>query len=189
MPAMARTVIILLILAGFSSAQDAPDYQSVSGQFARDWLNNSGIVNQMPSTAAAGSSNASDLWSWGGAPRGSRIVDGELVTDPNYLRSIYNLSSNWLDETYTDSATGLPMEVYSDPVSGRMYYVFLSPATGKAFFTYYTYTDSRTGRLVYVYVDPSTGKEVTSDTKPLDVILLLAGSQTVAGQNEPWIGL
>lgn len=208
----------LLILTAPSFAQSPPDYQSVSGQFAREWLNNSGIGHQMPlssgtaaigsiagegsginssaagSNASSDSSNASDLWSWGSAPRGSSIVDGELVTDPNYLRSLYNLSSNWLAESYTDSATGLPVEVYSDPVTGKTYYVLLSPTSGKAIFTYHTYTDSGTGRLVYVYVDPSTGKEVTSSTAPTEIILTLAASQTEGGQtsssqNEPWIRL
>ena len=108
--------------------------------------------------------NGSDLWNWGNAPLGSKIVDGNLVTDPYYLRPLLNLSSNWLGETYTDSDTGLPMETYSDPLTGKKIYRFLNPTTSKPFFTYSTYPDAKTGNLVYAYVDPMTGKEVYAST-------------------------
>jgi len=208
-------IFILSFFAGISAASSQPEYQSVSGEYAREWLNKSGaggagysdsgetdssgstgnkadsIINEI---AASNASNGSrDLWKWGSAPRGSEIVDGELVTDPNYLHSLLNLSSNWLSESYTDSTTGIPVNTYLDPYTGRTYYVLLNPTTGDAFFTYYTYTDSKTGRLVYVYTDPSTGEEVTASAKPTELIYSLAeglsGQTTYSSQSDPWIRL
>lgn len=116
----------------------------------------------------------SELWSWGAAPRGGRIVDGKLVRDPNSQKALLNLSDNWLAESYTDSETGLPIDVYTDPLTGRTYYSYLNPATGNPFFSYYTYENIQAGRLVYVYKDPDTDEEVQSWSKPDDVIAALA---------------
>jgi RecA/RadA recombinase len=120
------------------------------------------------------------------------VIDGNLVTDPYYLRPLLNLSSNWLGETYTDPDTGFPMETYSDPLTGKKIYRFLSPTTSKPFFTYSTYPDAKTGNLVYAYVDPMTGKEVYASSAPIDIINALAGKmadQTAYNQNEPWTRL
>jgi len=182
-PSTAGT-LILLILAGLfislSSGQSPPIFQSVSGEFAQKWIEDykeeNGIVDSPKASLNQSQDNDSDLWSWGSAPRGSKIVDGQLERDPNYLRPLLNLTSNWLDEIYTDSDTGLPMEVYSDPVTGRKYYHILNPNTGIAFFTYFTYEDETTGQTVYVYVDPDTGREVESASAPIDIIRSLAGS-------------
>ena len=182
-PSTAGT-LILLILAGLfislSSGQSPPIFQSVSGEFAQKWIEDykeeNGIVDSPKASLNQSQDNDSDLWSWGSAPRGSKIVDGQLERDPNYLRPLLNLTSNWLDELYTDSYTGLPMEVYSDPVTGRKYYHILNPNTGIAFFTYCSYEDKDTGQTVYVYVDPDTGKEVKASSVPADIIRSLAGS-------------
>ena len=182
----APIIFKLLLIACFfpllSSGQSPPAFQSVSGEFAQNWIDDykkdNGIADQpKPSNIASNQSqdNDSDLWSWGGAPRGGRIVDGQLERDPNYLRPLLNLTSNWLDELYSDSDTGLPMEVYSDPVTGKKYYRILNPNTGIAFFTYFTYEDEKTGQMVYVYVDPDTGKEVKAASAPIDIIRSLAG--------------
>lgn len=204
-------VLILFLLSDVCSAQSStPDYQSVSGLFARDWIsklkagddspdaqsgekssnisvgstrgsNLSNDIVSLSSLADSGvagtninKSSGKDLWKWGGAPRGSSIVNGELVSDPNYLHSLVNLSGNWLGESYTDPDTGLPMETYTDPLTGKTYYIFLSPTTGNPIFSYHTYTDAQTGRLVYVYADPATGEEVTASSPPIDLINVLA---------------
>jgi hypothetical protein len=184
--------ILSIFLAVASSQSTPPSFQSVSGEFAEKWIKdfkgeNAKIVPEIESN-----NNGSDLWNWGNAPLGSKIVDGNLVTDPYYLRPLLNLSSNWLGETYTDSDTGLPMETYSDPLTGKKIYRFLNPTTPKPFFTYSTYPDAKTGNLVYAYVDPMTGKEVYASTAPIDIINLLAGrmtDQAVYNQNEPWTRL
>jgi hypothetical protein len=177
------SIILALLISLFislSSGQSAPDYQSVSGEFAQKWIKdfeNEKTVPVVEVNQTEGNKsreNESDLWSWGKAPRGSEIVDGKLVRDPYYLRPLLNLSSNWLGESYTDSDTGLPIDVYSDPLTGRKYYSYLNPTTGNPFFSYYTYVDEKTGLMVYVYADPTTGEEVHSSSKPVDVIKALA---------------
>lgn len=177
------------IQTALASSEDAPDYQSVSGEFAQSWIKDFKEENGLASPAIVqkqiankedeSDENDSDLWSWGNAPRGSKIVDGQLVRDPNYLRALLNLTDNWLDESYTDSATGLPVNVYSDPLTGRKYYDVLNPKTGKLLFAYYTYEDERTGQLVYVYTDPDTGEEVHASSVPTDVIESLASGTSV----------
>lgn len=175
------------IQTALASSEDAPDYQSVSGEFAQSWIKDFKEENGLASPAIVqkeaanneSDDNDSDLWSWGNAPRGSKIVDGQLVRDPNYLRALLNLTDNWLDESYTDSVTGLPVNVYSDPLTGRKYYDVLNPKTGKLLFAYYTYEEERTGQLVYVYTDPDTGEEVHASSVPTDVIESLASGNSV----------
>jgi hypothetical protein len=197
-PAATMILKVLLIASIFSAVASGqstpPDFQSVSGEFAQKWIKDFKEMNAKPVPEIEGNNNenGSDLWNWGNAPLGSKIVDGNLVTDPYYLRPLLNLSSNWLGETYTDSETGFPMETYSDPLTGKKIYRFLNPATSKPFFTYSTYPDAKTGRLVYAYIDPMTGKEAYASSAPIDIINLLAGSmtgQTAYNQNEPWTRL
>ena len=189
--------ILCLFLAVASSQSTSPSFQSVSGEFAQKWIKDfkekNADAKPVPEIEENKSEESgSDLWNWGNAPLGSKIVDGNLVTDPHYLRPILNLSSNLLGESYTDVNTGLPTETYSDPLTGKKIYRFLNPTTGKPFFTYSTYLDARTGKLVYAYVDPMTGKEVYASFAPIDIINALASrmtDQTAYNQNEPWTRL
>ena len=187
--------IISIFLAVASSQSTPPSFQSVSGEFAEKWIKDFKNENERAAPKIESNKsedNGSDLWNWGRAPLGSKIVDGNLVTDPYYLRPLLNLSSNWLGETYTDPETGFPMETYSDPLTGKKIYRFLNPTTSKPFFTYSTYPDAKTGNLVYAYIDPMTGMEVYASTAPNDIINLLAGrmtNQAVYNQNEPWTRL
>jgi hypothetical protein len=181
---------ILFLIIAICSAQSTPSFQSVSGEFAQKWIKNYTVNDPVPITSSEG--NGSDLWNWGGAPRGSKIVGGKLITDPYYLRPLLNLSSNWLGEAYTDEDTGLPVETYSDPLTGKNYYNILNPNTGQILFSYYTYPDAITGKLVYAYVDPITGKEAYASSAPIDIINALAGNlngQSNYNQNEPWTRL
>lgn len=156
-------VIVLLLalcdLVTCGSAQSTSGFQSVSGQFAREWLSDFKADNPQPVRTAG---NGSDLWCWGGAPKGSTIVDGKLVQDPYYLRPLLNLSSNWLDEAYTDPGTGLPVNAYVDPLTGTRYYVYLNPNTGDPI---YTYVVPVSGQPYYTYLD-NAGKQATSSTPP-----------------------
>jgi hypothetical protein len=193
---MIKLVTVILLLTCLLAAVSVADsrFQSVSGEFAEKWIKDFKGENEkpVPEVESNKNENGSDLWNWGNAPLGSKIVDGNLVTDPFYLRPLLNLSSNWLGETYTDAETGFPMETYSDPLTGKKIYRFLNPATSKPFFTYSTYPDAKTGKLVYAYIDPMTGKEVYASSAPIDIINLLAGSitgQTAYNQNEPWTRL
>ena len=174
-------LLVACLLVSFSCSQSPPVFQSVSGEFAQKWIEDykkeTGIADPPRASntiANLSQNNQSDLWSWGSAPRGSRIVDSQLERDPNYLRPLLDLSSNWLDEQYTDSQTGLPVKVYSDPFTGRKYHHVLNPNTGIEFFTYCSYEDEKTGQTVYVYTDPDTGQEVQATSEPVDVIKSLA---------------
>lgn len=159
---MGPVIVLLLALCDLvagGSAQSTGSFQSVSGQFAREWLSNFKAQNPQPVPTTG---NGSDLWNWGGAPKGSTIIDGKLVRDPYYLWPLLNLSGNWLDETYTDPGTGLPVNTYVDPKTGTRYYVYLNPNTGKPL---YTHVIPASGQPYYTYVD-DTGKSVTSGTPP-----------------------
>lgn len=157
-------LLALFILSCTVSAQSqAPEFQSVSGEFAQKWISNFDAQNPQKIQQEERSENGSDLWNWGMAPKGSTIVDGKLETDPNYLHPLLNLTSNWLGESYTDPATGLPMNSYVDPVSGDKYYVYSNPKTGE---TYFTYVVPRTGKPYYLYMDPATGNQVKSAVSP-----------------------
>jgi hypothetical protein len=186
---LAVIFVALALLISLNSSEGAPYFQSVSGEFAQNWIKEFKKANEAidsdnsvepvaeanPSEENEGNEDENDLWSWGSAPKGSEIVNGELVRDPYYLRPLLNFSSNWLDEDYTDSDNGLPINTYLDPRTGRKYYSYLSPTTGESFFSYYTYQDDLTGQTIYVYVDPVTGEEVHSISKPIEVINALAG--------------
>ncbi len=186
------SLALCLFLAVASSQSTPPEFQSVSGEFAQKWIKDFKEKNVKSAPLIKSEENGSDLWNWGNAPLGSKIVDGNLVTDPYYLRPLLNLSSNWLGETYTDPDTGLPMETYSDPLTGKKIYRFLNPTTSKPFFTYSTYPDPKTGNLIYAYIDPMTGNEVHASAAPIDLINLLVGKmagQAAYSQNEPWTRL
>lgn len=103
-------ILRLLLVAGLfvslSCSQSPPVFQSVSGEFAQKWIEDYRKETGIADPPRAGDTisnlsqnNESDLWSWGSAPRGSRIVDDQLERDPNYLRPMLDLSSNWLDES------------------------------------------------------------------------------------------
>lgn len=183
---------LLLATAAVCSAQSTPSFQSVSGEFAREWINNFQAQNPQPAQEGNGNGNGSDLWNWGSAPKGSRIEDGKLLTDPYYLRPQLNLSGNWLGDSYTDPDTGLPVQIYLDPFTGRTTYTYLNANTGQPVFSYYTYPDAKTGKMVFAYTDPMTGNAVNSGEAPFDLVKALSNSlaaQTDTNLNGPWIWL
>lgn len=76
-------------------------FQSVSGDFARSWLEK----NLEDNVTGDESSFVNDLWSWGSIPRGKTIVDGQLV-DVNNTTVTANTTANWLGITsYLDYYT------------------------------------------------------------------------------------
>jgi hypothetical protein len=179
---------LLFAITAVCTAQSTPSFQSVSGEFAREWINNFRAQNPQPAQESNG--NGSNLWNWGSAPKGSRIEDSKLLTDPHYLRPQLNLSGNWLGDTYTDPETGMPIQVYLDPFTGRTTYTYLNANTGQPVFSYYTYPDAKTGKMVYVYTDPRTGNAVYSGEAPFDLVNELSNdlaAQTDTNLNGPWI--
>lgn len=181
---------LLCVITTICSAQSAaPSFQSVSGEFARNWITSSKTQNPQPVQESPG--NGSDLWNWGKAPKGSKIDNGELLTDPYYLRPQLNLSSNWLGDTYTDPDTGMPVQIYLDPLTGKTTYTYLNP-TGQPIFSYYSYRDTKTGEMVYAYTDPNTGNAISSDNIPVDIVNAIMNGlmpQSDTNPNGPWIRL
>ena len=195
--ALAVVIVVLvvtsagLMMAG-CGAQNSSRFTSVGGEYGR------GVISKMQSsgndTAAAQSTAAAEedssgLWSWGSSPKGTIVVDGNLIGDPRYTMKKLNLSGNWLDETfvdpyetgtsgatYTDAETGEPVQTYVD-TSGRHYY---------------TYTDSSTKKLVYVYFDAQTGIPYYASFTPLSPVNTTAASSSTPSlppiftQQYPW---
>ena len=113
---IALALVILLIaclMAANCSAQSTSHFQSVSGEFGKTWIAN--FQAEKPKTAPENKSG--DLWSWGSAPRGSLIVDGELVADPTYYWPTLNntYGSGWMGDTTVDPKTGVPIYTFVDP--------------------------------------------------------------------------
>jgi hypothetical protein len=180
----------LLAITTVCSAQSTPSFQSVSGEFARQWIDGLRAQNSQPVQESKG--DGTDLWNWGSAPKGSKIENGKLLTDPNYLRPQLNLSGNWLGDTYTDPDTGMPIQIYLDPFTGKRTYTYLNPSTGQPVFSYYAYLDEKTGKTVYAYTDPRTGNAIYSEEAPIDLVNELSNGlalQTGTDQNGPWIRL
>lgn len=150
---IALAVIIsltLCLLAAGCLAQSTSSFQSVSGESARGYL--SSILADKPAPAEAESkNNSSGLWDWGGAPRGSKIVGGKLVTDTVYNLTRANAANNWLGD------------VYVDPYTGNSLYAYVDPNTGKPV---YYYIDPKTGNPVYTDVDPATGEPAYTGLSP-----------------------
>ena len=179
-------ILIISLLVVACSAQSTSHFQSVSGEFAKNWISSFKAQNPQPVKPVQKDANGSDLWNWGSAPRGSAIVDGKLVTDPYYLRPWLNLSSDWMAETYTDPHTGQPVNTYLDPLTGKRIYVYLNPNTGDP---YYSYQDPKTGKPIYAYLDPITGKPVYSSVSPVGTDSQQSSGWTtlpVLSSDEPW---
>ena len=188
--ALLTALCLLCIIITTCSAESAPNFQSVSGEFARNWITINKAQNPQPVQESKG--NGSDLWNWGKAPKGSKIDNGKLLTDPYYLRPQLNLSGNWLGDTYTDPTTGLPVQIYLDPLTGKTTYTYLDPNTGQPVFSYYSYPDARTGETVYAYTDPATGNLISSGSVPIDIISEITNGlepQSDMNSNGPWTRL
>lgn len=146
-------LLILSLLAANCSAQSASSsrFQSVGGDYARTWLNALTAQNPQNSQTAQTTqttqtnqnaqatqsesgqkkSSGGDLWSWGSAPKGSRIVGGELVADPYYLWPRLNYTYNWLGDSNMDPNAGRPLYSYTDPKTRETVYGYWDPTTGK----------------------------------------------------------
>ena len=145
-------VLVIDLMAAGCYAQDSSRFQSVGGDFGRKVI--STIKSDDTQPAAANDNNGS-LWSWGSSPKGTMVVDGNLIGDPSYTMKKLNVTSNWLGDSFVDPyGTAAPAYSYTDAQTGEPVKTYVDPITGQS---YYTYTDYKTGRLVYVYFNPETG--------------------------------
>jgi hypothetical protein len=150
---VAAVVLIACILAASCLAQSSSRFQSVGGDFGRTMI---GTLRAGDSEPAAASNSSGSLWSWGSSPKGTVVVDGNLIGDPRYTMKKLNVISNWLGDSLVDPyGTAAPAYSYTDQQTGEPVETYVDGMTGQS---YYTYTDSKTGRLVYVYFNPETGE-------------------------------
>jgi len=138
---IALALVILLIaclMAANCSAQSTSRFQSVSGEFGKTWITN--FQAEKPKTAQENKSG--NLWSWGSAPRGNKIVNGKLVPDIIYNTTLASITNDWMGDAYVDPYSGNPITAYIDPETGLPVYVYIDPNTGQP---------------VRANIDPATG--------------------------------
>lgn len=135
--ASAAAVLLVCLLAVAVHAQSESGFLNVGGSYGQNWI---GSFGTQPALSAQQSTDGG-LWSWGGSPKGSIIVDGGLLPDPYYFWKSLNLTTGWLGKAYTDPQTGYPVYAYQEPGTGIVRYFYLDPKTRSP---------------VYVNRDPST---------------------------------
>jgi len=148
--AIVLIVLSFLVPSGIAQSTSAGHFQSVGGDYARSWLSanvpnppnpQNTQANQNSQTdqnaqapqndSGQKQSSSGDLWSWGSAPKGSRIVGGELVNDPSYQWPGLNYTYNWLGDSNVNPYAERPMYSYKDPQTGETDYGYWDPTTGK----------------------------------------------------------
>jgi hypothetical protein len=154
--------LLVYLLASGCYAQDTNRFQSVGGDFGKKMIS---TIEAKDTKPAAASGNNGSLWSWGSSPKGTLVVDGNLIGDPKYTMKKLNVTSNWLGDSFVDPyGTAAPAYSYTDPATGEPVRTYVDPITGQS---YYTYTDSKTGKLIYVYFNPETGAPTYASFTPV----------------------
>jgi hypothetical protein len=155
-------ILVACLLSIGCFAQDSSHFKSVGGNYGRELI--SSIKTNETAAKTTSSSNQSSMWSWGGSPKGTVVVDGNLVGDPVYSMKKLNVVHNWLDESLTDPYSKTPTEYsYTDATTGEPVTTYIDPTTG---LYYYKYTDTVSGKLIYVYFDPTTGTPLRASFAP-----------------------
>jgi len=124
-------LLIICLLAANCFAQSTSNFQSVGGDFGKKWISS---FEAQDSTSSE-QNQTNDLWSWGGSPKGSIVVNGQLMADPYYVWKSLNYSSGWLGKVYVDPNTGYPVYGYIDPYTGMQVNYYIDPKTGKPVYT------------------------------------------------------
>jgi hypothetical protein len=146
-------VLVVCLLAAGCYAQSSSRFQSVGGDFGKNMISNIKANDTKPD--AASDSNNGSLWGWGNSPKGTLVVDGNLIGDPKLTMKKLSVVNNWLGDSFVDPyGTAAPAYSYTDAATGEPVTTYVDPITGQS---YYTYTDSKTGRMIYVYFNPETG--------------------------------
>ncbi len=79
----------------------------------------------------------------GGAPKGSLIVDGNIIGDPRYTLKNLSVIRDWLGDSFVDPFGDTPAYSYFDPVTGER--VKTCGSNHRAALLYNT--DSNSGKL------------------------------------------
>lgn len=123
--------LIICLLAADCHAQSTSNFQNVGGDFGKNWMARYEAQNPKP----AEQNLTNDLWSWGGSPKGTIVVNGQLMADPYYVWKSLNYTSGWLGKVYIDPTTGYPVYGYIDPYTGMQVNYYIDPKTGKPVYT------------------------------------------------------
>lgn len=157
-------VLVACLLAAACYAQSSSRFQSVGGDYGKSVISTIKANNTQPAAKSNDNSNSS-LWSWGSSPKGTLVVDGNLIGDPAYTMKKLNVVHNWLGDSFVDPyGTTAPAYSYTDAQTGEPVETYVDPITGQS---YYTYTDYKTGRLIYVYFNPETGVPTYASFTPV----------------------
>lgn len=159
--AATTALLIACIFVGSALAEEKSGFQNVGGDYGRNVLNSIKVPDALETEKDE--SNQS-LWKWGGAPKGSLIVEGNIIGDPRYTLKNLSVIRDWLGDSFVDPYGDTPAYSYADPVTGERVKTYVDPITGQS---YYTYKDSNTGKLVYVYFNPETGEPIHASFTPL----------------------
>jgi hypothetical protein len=160
--ALAVLVLVVCLLAAGGLAQDASHFQSVGGDYGKKLIN---TIKSSDTEPAASSGNNGNLWSWGSSPKGTLVVNGNLIGDPKYTMKTLNVVKNWLGDSFVDPyGTAAPAYTYTDPQTGEPVQTYVDPVTKQS---YYKYTDSKSGQIVYVYFNPETGVPLYTSFGPV----------------------
>jgi len=160
LPAM----LIACLLAGSALAEERDGFQSVGGDYGRNVLSSLKASNAQGIEETEEKEGNQNLWSWGGAPKGSLIVDGNIIGDPKYRLKNLSVIRDWLGDSFVDPYGETPAYSYINPATGEKVKTYIDPITGQH---YYTYIDTNTGKLVYVYFNPETGEPIYASFTPL----------------------
>lgn len=160
--ALATLGLAICLMAAGCYADDTGRFQSVGGDFGRKLIN---TIKSSDAEPTAASGNNGSLWSWGSSPKGTLVVNGNLVGDPAYTMKTLNVVKNWLGDSFVDPyGTSSPAYSYTDPQTGEPVATYVDPVNGQS---YYTYTDSKSGKTVYVYFNPETGVPIYASYGPV----------------------
>lgn len=132
-----RTVIILSILAllAVSTAATGAEPVNIGGDFGQSWLKN---LPYQPT--ASTEDDGSGLWSWGGVPTGTKVVNGTLEPVDNNTDEVDFAGIAWLGEeplgppTYINNS-GAPVDFMYPFYSDDPW--ILAQHTGRVVRTYY----------------------------------------------------
>jgi len=133
--ALAVMVIALACLLLWDcSAQSTSSPQSLSGDSGRTILASLKANDSRSSETVDDSSENNTLWSWGSAPKGSVLVDGELLTDPINTWKDFNSQEKGMAQVGVDPYRDYPIYAYKNPATGEIKYFYLDPYTGEPFY-------------------------------------------------------
>lgn len=164
------TVLITFLLTTSCHGQSSSRFQDVGNDFGTERI--SKFKADTPQLSEQNLKN--DLWSWGGTPKGSIIVNGTLAPDPYYIWRSLNYTQGWLGKAYIDPYTGYPVYAYIDPYTGRVLNFYVDPITGSPV---YTNVDSTT-EVPYYGAVPSFN---SPNYSPSGYVL-----PSIFNSNNPW---